>query len=144
MRVIPIRPSSKASAGISSGRSMCQALGQRDFAVLKSRWVFAEFFPPITMIPSTWPANASSAFCRSRVAGHIVLKTASSGMRAESFGEIANDGKDAEARAKVLSVLEHCVRLVGQNRHLYVFGPEVLRQADMKVSAPAQLRKLPE
>ena len=62
-----------------------------------------------------------------------------SNMRAEKFGEIQGDGKSSEARADVLAVLEQCVRLVGQNRHLYVFGPEVLRAADMKVSKPAEL-----
>lgn len=59
-----------------------------------------------------------------------------SNMRAERFDELENDGTD---RAAVAEVLEHCVRLVGQNRHIYVFGPELLRAADMKVSAPAQL-----
>lgn len=62
-----------------------------------------------------------------------------SGMRKESFGKIANDSDSDEARETVLGILLECVRLVGQNRHLYVFGPEVLRQADAKVSAPAQL-----
>lgn len=62
-----------------------------------------------------------------------------SGMRAEKFEQLANDGADMEARGNVELILEHCVRLTGQNRHLYVFGPEVLRAADMKVSAPAQL-----
>lgn len=62
-----------------------------------------------------------------------------SNMRAEKFGGIQGDGKSSEAREDVLAVLEQCVRLVGQNRHLYVFGPEVLRAADMKVSKPAEL-----
>lgn len=62
-----------------------------------------------------------------------------SGMRTEKLKEIANDGRDASARGAVLEVLEQCVRLVGQNRHLYVFGPEVLEAAGAKVSAPAQL-----
>lgn len=62
-----------------------------------------------------------------------------SNMRAEKFGGISGDGAGVEAREGVSSVLEECVRLVGQNRHLYVFGPEVLRAADMKVSSPAQL-----
>ena len=64
-----------------------------------------------------------------------------SGMRGSgsSFGEIAGDGADGEARGNVAGVLEHCVRLVGQNRHLYVFGPEVLAAEDMKVSSPAQM-----
>lgn len=59
-----------------------------------------------------------------------------SGMRGSSFPELANDSAD---RRVVAEVLEHCVRLVGQNRHLYVFGPELLRAENMKVSAPAQL-----
>lgn len=62
-----------------------------------------------------------------------------SGMRKESLGEIANDGAGEEARGVVLAGLLECVRLVGQNRHLYVFGPEALRAADAKVSAPAEL-----
>lgn len=44
-----------------------------------------------------------------------------SGFRSESFGTIANDGQDD--RDGVHQVLRECVRLVGQNRHLYVFGP---------------------
>ena len=56
------------------------------------------------------------------------------------FKEIANDGRDDEARVVVCGILEQCVRLVGQNRHLYVFGPEVLREVlDAKVSKPAEL-----
>lgn len=62
-----------------------------------------------------------------------------SNMRTEKFGGISGDGADQEARDAVLAILEECVRLVGQNRHLYVFGPEVLRAADMKVSKPAEL-----
>ena len=44
-----------------------------------------------------------------------------SGFRGESFGTIANDGQ--ADRGLVHGVLRECVRLVGQNRHLYVFGP---------------------
>lgn len=64
-----------------------------------------------------------------------------SGMRksSESLGPIANDGADEEARGLVTGILLECVRLVGQNRHLYVFGPESLRLVDAKVSKPAQL-----
>lgn len=62
-----------------------------------------------------------------------------SGMRAESFGKIANDGNDESSRQVVAEVLLDCVRLVGQNRHLVCFGPEVLRAMDAKVSAPAEL-----
>lgn len=62
-----------------------------------------------------------------------------SGMRKESW-VVAGDGSGAQDRDVVEEVLLQCVRLVGQNRHLYVFGPEVLRsQLDAKVSAPAQL-----
>jgi site-specific DNA-methyltransferase (adenine-specific) len=45
----------------------------------------------------------------------------SSGFRSESFGTIDNDGQ--ADRGLVHEVLRECVRLVGQNRHLYVFGP---------------------
>lgn len=62
-----------------------------------------------------------------------------SGMREESLGKIANDGADEESRGIVERILLESVRLVGQNRHLYVFGPEVLREIDAKVSAPAEL-----
>lgn len=61
-----------------------------------------------------------------------------SSMRAEKFDAIANDGTND--RGVIEDILTHCVRLVGQNRHLYVFGPEVLRDAmNAKVSAPAQI-----
>jgi DNA modification methylase len=62
-----------------------------------------------------------------------------SDMRKESLGKIANDGADESSRKVVSDILLECVRLVGQNRHLYVFGPEVLREMDAKVSAPAEL-----
>jgi DNA modification methylase len=62
-----------------------------------------------------------------------------SDMRTESLGKIANDGTDEGSRKVVSDILLECVRLVGQNRHLYVFGPEVLREMDAKVSAPAEL-----
>jgi site-specific DNA-methyltransferase (adenine-specific) len=62
-----------------------------------------------------------------------------SNMRKERFSKIANDGADEEARGTVTDLLLECVRLVGQNRHLYVFGPEALRVVDAKVSSPAEL-----
>lgn len=43
--------------------------------------------------------------------------------RADSFGQIDGDGADAASRAEVAAVLTETVRLVGQQRHLYVFGP---------------------
>lgn len=59
-----------------------------------------------------------------------------SNRRADLFAEIENDG--ANDREGIREVLRECVRVVGQNRHLYVFGPaDVL--AGLKVSAPATL-----
>lgn len=56
------------------------------------------------------------------------------------FKEIRGDESGEEARVPIVGVLEQCVRLVGQNRHLYVFFPEeVLRANDLKVSSPAEL-----
>lgn len=46
-----------------------------------------------------------------------------SNMRAETFDELLNDGRDENARRGVARVLAETVRLVGQHRHLYVFGP---------------------
>lgn len=59
-----------------------------------------------------------------------------SGRRAEAFALIDNDTDDD--RDGVHVVLVECVRLVGQNRHLYVFGPtDVL--AGLKVSEATTL-----
>lgn len=44
-----------------------------------------------------------------------------SGFRQVSYEVIQNDGQ--ADRGCVHAVLQECVRLVGQNRHLYVFGP---------------------
>lgn len=62
-----------------------------------------------------------------------------SNMRADRFKKIANDGADESSRIVVTDLLLECVRLVGQNRHIYVFGPEALRVVDAKVSSPAEL-----
>jgi DNA modification methylase len=59
-----------------------------------------------------------------------------SGFRKDSFGTIDNDG--AADRDVVHDVLLQCVRLVGQNRHLYVFGPSDVLDG-MKVGATAEL-----
>lgn len=59
-----------------------------------------------------------------------------SGFRAQGFGEILNDG--AADRGGVQDVLRECVRLVGQNRHLYVFGPVDVLEG-LKVSEPTTL-----
>lgn len=59
-----------------------------------------------------------------------------SNRRVERFDAIAHDtGAD---RDTIRDVLRECVRLVGQNRHLYVFGP--LDALDgLKVTAPVSL-----
>ena len=55
--------------------------------------------------------------------------------RSSSFGLMAGDDND---RAGVRESLVECVRVVGQNRHLYVFGPpEVL--SGLKVTEPVEL-----
>lgn len=59
-----------------------------------------------------------------------------SNRRAETFDQLLNDGVDD--RAGVAEVLRESVRLVGQNRHLYVFGPTDVVDG-LKVSAPAAL-----
>lgn len=59
-----------------------------------------------------------------------------SGRRAESFGQLDQDGQSD--RDGLREVLRECVRLVGQNRHLYVFGPSDVLDG-LKVSAVAPL-----
>jgi DNA modification methylase len=56
--------------------------------------------------------------------------------RAEKFDRIGNDG--AADRDVVAQVLREHVRLVGQSRHLYIFGPTDVIDG-LKVSAPASL-----
>jgi DNA modification methylase len=59
-----------------------------------------------------------------------------SGHRTEQFSMLANDAPDD--RAGIAEVLAHGVRCLGQNRHLYVFGPsDVL--AGLKVTQPVPL-----
>lgn len=59
-----------------------------------------------------------------------------SGFRAEMFDQLANDG--AADRDGIRAVLTDSVRLVGQNRHLYVFGPTDVLEG-LKVSAVTPL-----
>ena len=59
-----------------------------------------------------------------------------SNMRAERFDRLKNDG--IEDRQVVCDVIRECVRLVRQNRHLYIFGPSDVLNG-MKVSEPATL-----
>ena len=59
-----------------------------------------------------------------------------SNQRVERFAPIALDG--VGDRDAVRDVLSECVRLVGQNRHLYVFGPEDVL-GGLKVTKPVAL-----
>lgn len=59
-----------------------------------------------------------------------------SNMRAETFDELLND--TPADRDGIRNVLAECVRLVGQHRHLYVFGPDDVL-AGLLVSERAEL-----
>jgi site-specific DNA-methyltransferase (adenine-specific) len=59
-----------------------------------------------------------------------------SNQRVERFEAITLDG--ADDRAEVRRVIEECVRVVGQNRHLYVFGPDDVLDG-LKVTKPVSL-----
>lgn len=59
-----------------------------------------------------------------------------SNLRAERFDMLNEDG--ASDREGVRQILEQCVRVVGQHRHLYVFGPTDVLEG-LKVSAPVSL-----
>lgn len=59
-----------------------------------------------------------------------------SNRRVERFDQLAEDGRGD--REGVREVLEHTVRLVGQHRHLYVFGPDDVLDG-LKVTAPVRL-----
>lgn len=59
-----------------------------------------------------------------------------SGFRSDSFDVIANDAPTD--RDGIRDVLRECVRLVGQNRHLYVFGPSDVLEG-LKVSEATEL-----
>lgn len=59
-----------------------------------------------------------------------------SGFRTDTFDRLANDGE--ADRDSIREILRHSVRLVGQNRHLYVFGPGDVLEG-LKVSAVTPL-----
>lgn len=59
-----------------------------------------------------------------------------SGFRKDSFDVIDNDAPSD--RDGIRAVLTECVRLVGQNRHLYVFGPSDVLEG-LKVSEATEL-----
>lgn len=61
-----------------------------------------------------------------------------SNRRAEAFDQLDGDGADPEARRTIAEVLTHGVRLVAQNRHLYVFGPADVLDG-LKVSKACEL-----
>jgi site-specific DNA-methyltransferase (adenine-specific) len=59
-----------------------------------------------------------------------------SGRRADTFDFLAND--DHAGRDGVGVIIGQCVRVVGQDRHLYVFGPDDVL-AGLKVSEVVEL-----
>lgn len=61
-----------------------------------------------------------------------------SGRRAVALDKIDGDAPDAASRETVHTIIEQCVRLVAQQRHLYVFGPEEAL-AGLKVSDVVEL-----
>lgn len=61
-----------------------------------------------------------------------------SNRRTVKFDQIAGDGADGASREAVRNVLTECVRVVGQNRHLYVFGPTDVLEG-LKVSEPVSM-----
>lgn len=61
-----------------------------------------------------------------------------SNTRTEKFNQLFGDGADEDSRATVANVLRECVRVVGQNRHLYVFGPADVMEGQ-KVSEVVEL-----
>ncbi|AUG29489.1 DNA-methyltransferase [Microbacterium hominis] len=46
-----------------------------------------------------------------------------SNQRSERFPPLMGDGSSEDDREIIADIIEHCVRIVGQHRHLYVFGP---------------------
>lgn len=61
-----------------------------------------------------------------------------SGHRTTAFEQLAGDGADEASRLAIRDVLAQCVRVVGQSRHLYVFGPGDVLEG-LKVSECVQL-----
>jgi DNA modification methylase len=59
-----------------------------------------------------------------------------SNRRAESMGQLLGDG--GAERGGISEVMRECVRIVGQNRHLYVFGPADVLEGQ-KVSEVVEL-----
>lgn len=61
-----------------------------------------------------------------------------SNWRSEQFEQLVGDGSSDDDRAIVVDILEHCVRVVRQSRHLYVFGPADVLEGQ-KVSEVVEL-----
>lgn len=61
-----------------------------------------------------------------------------SNLRKERFAQLKGDGADAASRSVHREILEQCVRIVGQHRHLYVFGPADILHG-LKISEVVQL-----
>jgi len=59
-----------------------------------------------------------------------------SNLRVERFDMLSEDG--TADRDGIRTILDECVRVVGQNRHLYVFGPEDVLDG-LKVTKPVSL-----
>lgn len=58
--------------------------------------------------------------------------------RKDRFEQLIGDGADADQREIIADIIEHCVRIVGQHRHLYVFGPADILEGQ-KVSEVVEL-----
>jgi site-specific DNA-methyltransferase (adenine-specific) len=58
--------------------------------------------------------------------------------RAEALDKIDGDGPDEASRETVRTIIQEAVRVVGQQRHLYVFGPEEVLDG-LKVSDVVEL-----
>jgi DNA modification methylase len=59
-----------------------------------------------------------------------------SNLRSERFDALVGDG--ASDRDGIRGILAECVRVVGQSRHLYIFGPDDVLEG-LKVTAPVAL-----
>lgn len=102
---------------------------------------------PVLVYQSEWNqlyCGDSLAFLKDRATEsvHLVVTDPPYGVayqsntRTDKFAKIANDLP--EDRAAVREIVEHCVRVVRQNRHIYSFGPsDVL--SGLKVSEITEL-----
>lgn len=61
-----------------------------------------------------------------------------SNLRGQPFEQLMGDGAGEADRAVITEIIEGCVRVVGQDRHLYVFGPTDVLEGQ-KVSEVVEL-----